>query len=68
MKEDAAKSKIKEGGKVRIAFPVVCKWFEGETGNLSLGQSQDEVSQRFERFKTSGTSPCDGCPLCQGHD
>jgi hypothetical protein len=67
MKEDSAKPKNKSGSQVRTAFPAVCKWFEGETGKVNEAQSLDEISRRFHRFKASGTSPCDGCPLCQGH-
>ncbi len=51
--------------KVRQAFPQVCKWFEGEASNTK--QAAAEVGKRFQRFEDSGTSPCDGCPLCQHH-
>jgi hypothetical protein len=54
------------GSQVRDAFPSTCKWFESP--QVSAGSNTSgEIEQRFKRFTQNGTSPCDGCPLCQGH-
>ncbi len=56
-----------ESEKMRTAFPKVCKWFEAETGEPNTEQAVSEVKQRFQRLQESGTSPCEGCPLCPEH-
>lgn len=60
-------SEVKPSRKDRAVFPVVCKWFESGTDQPVSPQASNEVGQRLQQFKISGKSPCDDCPLCQGH-
>jgi hypothetical protein len=55
------------GEKVRKAFPVVCKWFEAKADKPASEGATSEVKERFQRLQDSGISPCQDCPLCQGH-
>ena len=53
---------------VRKVFPDVCKWFQDNGNQPTSETAESQVDERFQRYQETKASPCDSCPLCQGHE